>query len=48
MGKQRDIIALVKIFKTEDPSLTMDEIRDRLVFTVGFDPSVVDYFITRL
>ena len=45
---RESIIALVKIFKTEDPSLTMEEIRDKLVFTVGFDPSVVDYFITRL
>jgi hypoxanthine phosphoribosyltransferase len=45
---RESIIALVKIFKTEDPSLNMDDIREKLVSTVGFDPAVVDYFITRL
>ncbi len=45
---RESIIALVKIFKTEDPSLTMKEIRDRLVFEAGFEPTVADYFIKRL
>jgi hypothetical protein len=42
------IIDLVKIFKSEDESLTMKEIRDKLVFEVGFEPTVADYFIKRL
>ncbi len=45
---RESIIALVKIFKTENPSLTMKEIRDKLVFEVGFEPTVTDYFIKRL
>ncbi|MFW9792877.1 MAG: phosphoribosyltransferase [Candidatus Thorarchaeota archaeon] len=42
------IISLVKIFREEDESLTMKQIRDRLVFEVGFEPTVADYFIKRL
>jgi hypoxanthine phosphoribosyltransferase len=42
------IIDLVKIFKNEDESLTMKDIRDKLVFEVGFEPTVADYFIKRL
>ncbi|MGY5853632.1 MAG: phosphoribosyltransferase [Candidatus Thorarchaeota archaeon] len=45
---RESIIALVKIFKDENPKLTPLEIRDKLVFEVGFDPAVVDYFIKRL
>jgi len=45
---RESIIALIKIFKEEDPSLTMKEIRDRLVFEAGFEPTVTDYFIKRL
>ncbi len=45
---RESIIALVKIFKSEDKSLTMKEIRDKLVFDVGFEPTVADYFISRL
>ena len=45
---RESIIALVKVFKREDPTLTMEQIRDRLVFEVGFDPTVADYFIKRL
>ncbi|MHA1137171.1 MAG: phosphoribosyltransferase [Candidatus Thorarchaeota archaeon] len=45
---RESIIALIKIFKEEDPSLTMKEIRDRLVFEAGFEPTVADYFIKRL
>ena len=42
------IIDLVKIFKAENKSLTMKQIRDKLVFEVGFEPTVTDYFIKRL
>ena len=42
------IISLVKVFREEDKSLTMKQIRDRLVFEVGFEPTVADYFIKRL
>jgi hypoxanthine phosphoribosyltransferase len=45
---RESIIALVRIFKQEDPSMNMKQIRDRLVFEVGFEPSVADYFIKRL
>jgi len=45
---RESIIALVKIFKEEEPSLTMKQIRDRLVFEAGFEPTVADYFIKRL
>lgn len=45
---RESIIALVKIFKSENDSLTMKEIRDKLVFDVGFEPTVADYFISRL
>ncbi len=45
---RESIIALVKIFKSENKSLTMKEIRDKLVFDVGFEPTVTDYFISRL
>lgn len=42
------IISLVSVFREEDESLTMKQLRDRLVFEVGFEPTVVDYFIKRL
>lgn len=45
---RESIIALVQIFKSEDETLTMKEIRDKLVFEVGFEPTVADYFIKRL
>ncbi len=45
---RESIIALVKIFKKENPDLDLKDIRDRLVFEVGFDPTVADYFIKRL
>ncbi len=45
---RESIIALVKIFKSEDNSLTMKDIRDKLVFEVGFEPTITDYFIKRL
>ncbi|MFW9962253.1 MAG: phosphoribosyltransferase [Candidatus Sifarchaeia archaeon] len=45
---RESIIALVKIFKSENDSLTMKEIRNKLVFDVGFEPTVADYFISRL
>ncbi len=45
---RESIIAIVREFKREDPTLTMKEIRDRLVFEVGFDPTMADYFIKRL
>lgn len=45
---RESIISLVKLFKSEDESLTMKEIRDKLVFEVGFEPTVADYFIKRL
>ncbi|MHA1769380.1 MAG: phosphoribosyltransferase [Candidatus Thorarchaeota archaeon] len=45
---RESIIALVKKFKEEDESTSMKEIRNRLVFEVGFEPTVADYFIKRL
>jgi hypothetical protein len=45
---RESIIALVKLFKKEDSTLSMKEIRKRLVFEVGFDPAVTDYFLERL
>jgi len=45
---RESIISLVRLFKQEDPSLNMKQIRDRLVFEVGFEPTVADYFIKRL
>jgi len=45
---RESIIALVKVFRNENPSLDVKEIRDKLVFEVGFEPTVVDYFIRRL
>ncbi|MHA1950958.1 MAG: phosphoribosyltransferase [Candidatus Thorarchaeota archaeon] len=42
------IISLIKIFREENSSLSMKQIRDRLVFEVGFEPTVADYFIKRL
>ena len=45
---RESIIALVRIFKQEDPTLTMKQIRDRLVFEAGFEPTVADYFMKRL
>ncbi len=45
---RESIIALVKKFQEEDTSLDMHAIRDKLVFEVGFEPTVADYFIKRL
>ena len=45
---RESIIALVRIFKEEKPSLNLKQIRHKLVFEVGFDPTVADYFIKRL
>ncbi|TFG09934.1 phosphoribosyltransferase [Candidatus Thorarchaeota archaeon] len=45
---RESIIDLVKVFKSEDPDSGMNKIRDRLVFEVGFEPTVTDYFIKRL
>lgn len=45
---RESIIDLVKVFKSENPESEMNEIRDRLVFEVGFEPTVADYFINRL
>ncbi|MFX0044699.1 MAG: phosphoribosyltransferase [Candidatus Hermodarchaeota archaeon] len=45
---RESIIALVKVFRSENPSLDVKEIRDKLVFEVGFEPTVADYFIKRL
>ncbi|TFG31497.1 phosphoribosyltransferase [Candidatus Thorarchaeota archaeon] len=45
---RESIISLVKIFKQEDPSMTLKQIRNRLVFEAGFEPTVADYFIKRL
>jgi hypoxanthine phosphoribosyltransferase len=45
---RESIISLIQIFKKEDESLTMKDIRDKLVFEVGFEPTVADYFIKRL
>jgi len=45
---RESIISLVKIFKSEDDSLTMKDIRDKLVFEVGFEPTATDYFMKRL
>lgn len=45
---RESIIAIVKAFKKENPALDMAEIRRKLVFDVGFEPTVADYFIKRL
>lgn len=45
---RESIISLVQIFKSEDETLTMKDIRDKLVFEVGFEPTVADYFMKRL
>jgi hypoxanthine phosphoribosyltransferase len=45
---RESIIALVKVFRNENPSLDVKGIRDKLVFEVGFEPTVADYFIKRL
>ncbi len=45
---RESIIALVKKFQDEDPSLSMPSIRNKLVFEVGFEPTVTDYFMKRL
>ncbi|MHA1638479.1 MAG: phosphoribosyltransferase [Candidatus Thorarchaeota archaeon] len=45
---RESIITLVKMFKQENPTLDMKQIRDKLVFEVGYDPTVADYFIERL
>ena len=45
---RESIIALVKKFKADDPTLDPKKIRDRLVFEVGFEPAVADYFLKRL
>jgi hypoxanthine phosphoribosyltransferase len=45
---RESIIALVKVFKKEDPSMDLKQIRNKLVFEVGFEPTVADYFIKKL
>ncbi|OLS29144.1 MAG: Xanthine phosphoribosyltransferase [Candidatus Thorarchaeota archaeon AB_25] len=45
---RESIISLVQIFKSEDETLTKKDIRDKLVFEVGFEPTVADYFMKRL
>jgi len=45
---RESIISLVKKFKEEEPESNMKRIRDKLVFEVGFEPTVTDYFIKRL
>jgi uncharacterized protein YihD (DUF1040 family) len=45
---RESIIALVKKFHTDHPELDMRQIRDKLVFEVGFEPPVADYFMERL
>jgi hypothetical protein len=45
---RESIISIVKRFKAEDPNLNEHEIRDKLVFEVGFEPTVADYFMQRL
>ena len=45
---RESIIALVKVFKKEDPSMDLKQIRNKLVFEVGFQPTVADYFIKKL
>ena len=45
---RESIIALVKKFKGDKKSASMKDIRDRLVFEVGFETTVADYFIKRL
>jgi hypoxanthine phosphoribosyltransferase len=45
---RESIIAIVKKFKSEDPNLDEREIRDKLVFEVGFEPTIADYFMQRL
>ena len=45
---RESIISLVKFFQSAIPGISMEEIREKLVFEVGFDPSVTDYFIARL
>jgi hypoxanthine phosphoribosyltransferase len=45
---RESIIAIVKKFKSENPNLDEHEIRDKLVFEVGFEPTVADYFMQRL
>lgn len=45
---RESIIALVRRFKEEKKSTSLKDIRNRLVFEVGFDPTVADYFIKRL
>ncbi len=45
---RESIIALVKKFKEEDPCMDIKSLRKKLVFEVGFDPTVADYFLKRL
>ena len=45
---RESIISLVKEFRRQEPDLNMKQIRDKLVFEVGFDPTLADYFIKRL
>ncbi|MFX1481979.1 MAG: phosphoribosyltransferase [Promethearchaeota archaeon] len=42
------IISLIKAFREEDASLSLKQLRDKLVFEVGFEPTVADYFMERL
>ena len=45
---RESIIELIKKFQTEEPELDMKQLRDKLVFEAGFDPTIADYFIERL
>ncbi len=45
---RESIIALVQKFQQEHPELDMPAIRNKLVFEVGFEPTVADYFLKRL
>ena len=45
---RESILSLVKKFQTDDPTLDMTQIREKLVFEVGFQPTTVDYFIKSL
>ncbi|MHA1712974.1 MAG: phosphoribosyltransferase [Candidatus Ranarchaeia archaeon] len=45
---RESIISLVKAFRAEKPGIEWGELRNKLVFEVGFAPAIVDYFMNRL
>ena len=45
---RESIIELITKFKTDEPDLEITQLRDKLVFEAGFDPTIADYFIERL